>query len=100
MSALCPKLVATKIGESQRNRPPHLKRGDEPASPERDGVESAIKRVATAQGIAPDAIAERALAAIREDRSYVLAPESDLWRRMCDAQLELIRTASNPQMLF
>ncbi|HEY8120342.1 MAG TPA: SDR family NAD(P)-dependent oxidoreductase [Myxococcota bacterium] len=99
VSAICPELVATKIGESERNRPLHLKRGDEPASPERDAVESAI-RVAIPQGIAPDAIAERALTAIRDDRFYVLAPESDLWRRMCNARLELIRTASNPQMLF
>jgi NAD(P)-dependent dehydrogenase (short-subunit alcohol dehydrogenase family) len=100
VSALCPELVATKIGESERNRPLHLKRGDEPASPERDAIENAIKAATAAQGISPDAIAERALAAIREDRFYVLAPEGDPWRRMANARLELLRTASNPQFLF
>ncbi len=100
VSVICPELVATKIGDSDRNRPLHLKRGDEPASPERDAVESAIKQVTSSQGISADVIAERALAAIREDRFYVLAPEGDAWRRMCNARLELIRTASNPQMLF
>ena len=99
VSAICPELVATKIGDSERNRPLHLKRGDEPASPERDLVERAIKS-AIPTGIAPDAIAARALEAIREERFYVLAPAGDPWRRMCEARLELIRSASNPQLLF
>jgi NAD(P)-dependent dehydrogenase (short-subunit alcohol dehydrogenase family) len=99
VSALCPELVATKIGDAERNRPPHWKRGDVPASPERDAVEAAIK-AATTTGISAEAIAERALAAIREDRFYVLAPEGDAWRRMADARLELVRTARNPELLF
>ncbi len=99
VSALCPELVATKIGESERNRPLHLKRGDLPASAERDAVEGAI-RVAISQGLSPEAIADRTVAAIREDRFYVLAPEGDAWRRMANARLELLRTASNPQLPF
>jgi NAD(P)-dependent dehydrogenase (short-subunit alcohol dehydrogenase family) len=100
VSVVCPELVATKIGDAERNRPLHLKRGDAPASPERDAVENAIKAATTSQGVAPDAIAERALAAIREERFYVLAPEGDAWRRMCNARFELVRTASNPQLQF
>jgi NAD(P)-dependent dehydrogenase (short-subunit alcohol dehydrogenase family) len=100
VSVVCPELVATKIGVSERNRPLHLKRGDEPASPERDAVERAIHTVTTTQGVAPDVIAERAVAAIRAGQFYVLAPEGDAWRRMCNARLELVRTASNPQLLF
>jgi NAD(P)-dependent dehydrogenase (short-subunit alcohol dehydrogenase family) len=100
VSAICPELVATKIGESDRNRPLHLKRGDAPASPERDAVENAIKLATAAQGVAADAIAERAVAAIREDRFYVLAPEGDAWRSMANARLELIRDARNPELLF
>jgi NAD(P)-dependent dehydrogenase (short-subunit alcohol dehydrogenase family) len=99
VSVVCPELVATKIGASERNRPLHLKRGDLPPSPEREGVERAIG-AATAQGVAPDVIAERAVAAIRADQFYVLAPEGDAWRRMCNARLELVRTARNPQLLF
>ncbi len=100
VTVVCPELVATKIGESERNRPLHLKRGDEPASPERDAVENAIKLATSSQGLAPDTIAERAIAAIREDRFYALAPEGEMWRRMSDARMELIRTVSNPQLLF
>jgi NAD(P)-dependent dehydrogenase (short-subunit alcohol dehydrogenase family) len=99
VTAVCPELVATRIGHAERNRPLHLKRGDEPASPERDAVEHAIKS-AVATGISPDAIAERAITAMKEDRFYALAPEGDAWRHMCNARLELVRTASNPQMLF
>jgi NAD(P)-dependent dehydrogenase (short-subunit alcohol dehydrogenase family) len=99
VTAVCPELVATRIGHAERNRPPHLKRGDVAASPERDLVENAIK-TATASGLSPDAIAERAITAMKEDRFYALAPEGDAWRRMCNARLELVRTASNPQMLF
>jgi hypothetical protein len=77
-----------------------LKRGDEPASPERDAVENAIKLATSSQGVSPDAIAERALDAIREERFYALAPEGEPWRSMCNARSELIRTASNPRLLF
>ena len=100
VSVVCPELVATKIGESERNRPRHLKRGDEPASPERDAVENAIKLATSSQGVSPDAIAERAVDAIREERFYALAPEGEHWRSMCNARMELIRTASNPKLLF
>ena len=100
VSVVCPELVATKIGESERNRPRHLKRGDEPASPERDVVENAIKLATSSQGVSPDEIAERAVDAIREERFYALAPEGEHWRSMCNARMELIRTASNPKLLF
>jgi NAD(P)-dependent dehydrogenase (short-subunit alcohol dehydrogenase family) len=100
VSVVCPELVATRIGEADRNRPQHLKRGDAPASPERDLVEGAIRSATAAQGVSPDAIAERALDAIRSGRFYALAPEGDAWRTMCDARLERIRSAQNPTMLF
>ena len=81
VTVVCPELVATKIGESERNRPLHLKRGDAPASPERDAVERAIQLATTTQGIPAAEIAERAIAAMREERFYALAPEGDAWRR-------------------
>ncbi len=96
VSVVCPELVATRIGDGERNRPEHWKRGDAPASPERDLVENAIRSATASQGIAPDVIAERALAAIREDRFYVLAPEGNPWRSACHARLDAIRAAANP----
>jgi len=96
VSVVCPELVSTRIADSARNRPEHLARKDAlPASSERDLVESAI-RSATATGADPAEIAERTLAAIREDRFYVLAPEGDPWRDACHRRLDDIRHARNP----
>ncbi len=98
VSVVCPELIATRIGDADRNRPPHLKRGDAPASPERDLIEGAIRATTESQGIAPDVIAERTLAAIRTGRFYVLAPEGNPWRDACHARLDAIRSEHNPGM--
>jgi NAD(P)-dependent dehydrogenase (short-subunit alcohol dehydrogenase family) len=94
VSVLCPELVDTRIGESDRNRPEHQKRGG-PSHPERDLVETTI-RESTRTGLEPDAIAARTLAAIRENRFYVLPPPGDPWRVACNARLDAIRDARNP----
>jgi len=96
VSVVCPELIATRIGDAERNRPAHLKRDDVPASPERDLIENAIRVATQSQGISPDIIAERTLAAIREDRFYVLAPEGNPWRDACHARLDAIRHERNP----
>jgi NAD(P)-dependent dehydrogenase (short-subunit alcohol dehydrogenase family) len=94
VSALCPELVATRIGEAGRNRPAHL--GREPgASPERDMVEGAI-RALTPRGAPPSLMADRVVDAIRERRFYVLAEGDDLWRKACETRLDDIRAGRNP----
>jgi NAD(P)-dependent dehydrogenase (short-subunit alcohol dehydrogenase family) len=98
VSVVCPELIATRIGDADRNRPAHWKRGDAPASPERDLVEGAIRTALRTQGAPPELIAERTLAAIREGRFYVLAPEGDPWRTACHARLDAIRAERNPGM--
>jgi NAD(P)-dependent dehydrogenase (short-subunit alcohol dehydrogenase family) len=96
VSVLCPELVDTRIGRSERNRPPHLDRKHgEGDSPERDLVERAID-ASTKTGLAPGVLADRTLAAIRDDRFYVLADEGDPWRVACHARLDDIRAARNP----
>jgi len=96
VSVLCPELVATGIGRSERNRPAHLARKPgEGASPERDLVEQAIA-ASTQAGLAPGVLADRTLEAIRADRFYVLADEGDPWREACHARLDDIRAARNP----
>ena len=98
VSALCPELVSTGIGRAERNRPEHLARkSGEPASPERDLVETAI-RVAVQTGVDPAVLAERTVEAIREDRFYVLSEPGDPWRAACNVRLEDIRLARNPSM--
>jgi NAD(P)-dependent dehydrogenase (short-subunit alcohol dehydrogenase family) len=98
VSVVCPELIATRIGDADRNRPAHWKRGDAPASPERDLVEGAIRTATRTQGAPPETIAERTLAAIRADRFYVLAPEGDPWRTAAHARLDAIRAERNPGM--
>ncbi|HEY8153858.1 MAG TPA: SDR family NAD(P)-dependent oxidoreductase [Myxococcota bacterium] len=94
VSALCPELVATHIDTAERNRPAHL-RHEPPASPERELVQQAIAQ-GVAGGTPPAKIAERVLAAIREQRFYVLS--EDAWRRSAETRSEDIRLARNPTL--
>jgi NAD(P)-dependent dehydrogenase (short-subunit alcohol dehydrogenase family) len=95
VSVVCPELIHTRIAESQRNRPEHLKR-DAPSHPEQELVEDAI-RSSMSGGADPGVIALRALQAIRDRQLYVLAPEGDPWREACNVRLEDLRLARNPQ---
>ncbi|HVH06816.1 MAG TPA: SDR family NAD(P)-dependent oxidoreductase [Myxococcota bacterium] len=97
VSALCPEAIATGIGHSERVRPPHLSRKTgEADGPEFALVESAI-RTTIAKGLAPARIAERVVAAIREERFYVL-PEDDPWLAACEVRSEDIRLRRNPTL--
>jgi NAD(P)-dependent dehydrogenase (short-subunit alcohol dehydrogenase family) len=96
VSALCPELVSTGIANGERNRPKHLERKPgEGESPERDLIEGAIKQVIST-GTEPRVLAERAFAAVSEDRFYVLAPDGNPWRIACETRLEDIRSMRNP----
>jgi NAD(P)-dependent dehydrogenase (short-subunit alcohol dehydrogenase family) len=97
VSALCPEAIATGIGHSERVRPPHLSRKTgEADGPEFALVENAI-RTTIAKGLAPARIAERVVAAIREERFYVL-PEDDPWLAACEVRSEDIRLRRNPTL--
>jgi NAD(P)-dependent dehydrogenase (short-subunit alcohol dehydrogenase family) len=97
VSALCPEAIATGIGHSERVRPPHLHRKTgEADGPEFALVENAI-RTTIAKGLPPARIADRVVAAIREDRFYVL-PEEDAWLDACRVRLEDIRLRRNPTL--
>ena len=99
VSVLCPELVNTAIGRSDRNRPDHLERKPEDVgSPEQALVEEAIVS-STATGLDPDVLAARTLDAVEARRFYVLAAEGDPWRIACDARLDDIRAARNPGSL-
>jgi NAD(P)-dependent dehydrogenase (short-subunit alcohol dehydrogenase family) len=94
VSVLCPELVNTRIGESDRNRPPHRKRGG-PSHGERELAEGALRQ-STSAGLDPEVIAARTVAAIRAGRFYILAPEGDPFRDACHARLDAIRHERNP----
>jgi NAD(P)-dependent dehydrogenase (short-subunit alcohol dehydrogenase family) len=97
VSALCPELIRTRIGHSERNRPAHLKRPEGSGTPEQTLVEQAIQS-STAGGLDPSAMAERVFQGIREDRFYLLADEGTSWDRACLARLEDIRLRRNPTL--
>jgi short-subunit dehydrogenase len=69
VSILCPIGVDTRIRESERNRPAAL-RNETPAGGEAVNL---IGRM-----LAPETVAEMALAAIRENRLYVITHEEGL----------------------
>lgn len=71
VSVLCPSYVRTRIGESARNRPARYGQSQplDPASPAAAMV-AAIARNIDA-GLAPEAVAARVLAAIRDDELYI-----------------------------
>jgi NAD(P)-dependent dehydrogenase (short-subunit alcohol dehydrogenase family) len=87
VSVVCPEAVATRISESARP-------GSEPR-PDAALVREAL-RDATRRGVAPEQIAERVVAAVREDRFWVLPPPGDPWWKSCEARLDDVRARREP----
>ncbi|NRA97458.1 MAG: SDR family NAD(P)-dependent oxidoreductase [Planctomycetes bacterium] len=94
VSMLCPEVINTRIGRSERNRPPHLKRGEE-EEPTSTLVESSLAE-AIHQGLDPSVMADRVVNGIRDDQLYILSEEGGAWREVCNARLDDIRLARNP----
>jgi NAD(P)-dependent dehydrogenase (short-subunit alcohol dehydrogenase family) len=92
VSVLCPEVVATALGTSERNRPGRLARPGPPTE-EAALVEQTLRDF-TPRGTPPATIAARVLDAVRENRFYVLS--DDAWRRACETRLEDIRLGRNP----
>jgi len=78
VSVLCPGFVDTRIGDSARNRPPHLSDTAPPAP--RSAAADALARRLLAGGLAPDAVADAVLDAIRNERFYVFPAPELKWR--------------------
>ncbi|MCH2173700.1 SDR family NAD(P)-dependent oxidoreductase [Myxococcota bacterium] len=95
-SVLCPELVNTRIFKAERNRPPHLKRDAEEDLPEETKMVEAVTSDIGSSGVDPILLAERTLAAVRENRFWVLPPEGDPWRLAARQRNEGIDNASNP----
>jgi NAD(P)-dependent dehydrogenase (short-subunit alcohol dehydrogenase family) len=94
-SALCPELIRTGIANSDRNRPPHLKRPENADTPEMELVEQAI-RSSIETGLDPSVMAERVYQGIKHDQFYLLAEEGTNWEAACLTRLEDIRLRRNP----
>jgi short-subunit dehydrogenase len=71
-SVVCPGFVATKISDSERNRPSELKGREEPTEAAQQAMVRDLARQQVAAGIKPAEVAELVLEAIRDDRFYVI----------------------------
>ncbi|MCH8283698.1 MAG: SDR family NAD(P)-dependent oxidoreductase [Chloroflexi bacterium] len=70
VSVLCPGFVNTRIGESERNRPGHL-RNDPGAETDRQARRQSLDRLVD-DGMAPAEVAGRVFEAIRNEKLYIL----------------------------
>ena len=72
VTALCPGTIATNLFHGSRNRPEHL-RNDEPTPGAREGRELRDRMHAVlANGMSPDEVADKLVAAIRSGAPYLL----------------------------
>jgi NAD(P)-dependent dehydrogenase (short-subunit alcohol dehydrogenase family) len=71
VSVLCPAWVNTNIVDSKRNRPASLPGGNRERSQAEQMAET-WSRAAVAAGIPPEAVAEKVISAIHEERFWVL----------------------------
>lgn len=97
VSVLCPEIINTGIGRSERNRPPHLKRESEDIGPGTELIEGVLRET-VASGLDPSVMAERVVDGIRNGRFYLLSEEGGTWRQSCETRLEDIRLARNPTL--
>src|SRR5262245_5729461 len=98
VSVVCPELVNTRIFHAERNRPPHLKRDAVEDLPEETKQVEAVVSGVASQGVDPRVLAERTLAAIRENRFWVLPPEGDPWRVAARLRNQSIDSGTNPKL--
>ena len=69
VSVLCPGFVQTRIAESDRNRPEHLRN---PVEPELSEVGRELMKQIVASGLPPDEVARQVVDAVKHERFYVL----------------------------
>jgi NAD(P)-dependent dehydrogenase (short-subunit alcohol dehydrogenase family) len=96
-SVLCPGFVATRIGDSDRNRPESpvaTKSGGPGATLPQETIRE-MARQQVAAGIKPSEVAEMVLEAIRDDRFYVLTHPR--FRKLIRVRMENILEGRNPR---
>jgi NAD(P)-dependent dehydrogenase (short-subunit alcohol dehydrogenase family) len=71
-SVLCPAYVPTGIADSERNRPPELANPPVEKSPEQAAKEAMLRKAVRSGRLSPDDIGAAVLAAVKEDRFYIL----------------------------
>ncbi|MEX1193695.1 MAG: SDR family NAD(P)-dependent oxidoreductase [Dehalococcoidia bacterium] len=78
VSVLCPAWVNTKIADADRNRPADLANAAQPEPDAQRDAATEMVRNFLKNGLAPSAIADQVLEAIRDDKLYIIThPEMD-----------------------
>ena len=72
VSVLCPAYVPTRITESERSRPGELKDVFRELSPETLARQAMLEKAVTSGKISADQVAQAAVAAVKEERFYIL----------------------------
>jgi len=93
VSVLCPAWVKTGIGESERNRPAHLR---EPVAEEQTEALSGIIKGFLETGMEPEEVADHVLRAIRDERFWILTHQGDEWMTAIEARLDSVKNQVNP----
>jgi NAD(P)-dependent dehydrogenase (short-subunit alcohol dehydrogenase family) len=96
VSVLCPAVVNTRIGESERNRPQAMTNEGPAANPAQMAAMEQAFRAALAAGLAPADVAAAVLEAIRNERFYILTHEETKGR--VRAKMEDILGGANPTL--
>ena len=97
ISVLCPSFVNTNILGSARNRPPEL---SDTAAPMTGPVADVFREWFTEQlrqGMSPRKVGDQVLAAIREDRFYILTHPD--WNGQIEHRMKTILAGENPNPL-
>lgn len=96
VSVLCPAVVNTRIGESERNRPAGLTNDASAGNPAQMAAMEQAFRAMLATGLPPEQVAGAVVDAIREDRFYILTHEDTKAR--VRAKMEDILEGRNPTL--
>ena len=96
VSVLCPAVVNTRIGESERNRPQAMTNEGPAGNPAQMAAMEQAFRAALAAGLAPADVAAAVLEAIRDERFYILTHEETKGR--VRAKMEDILGGGNPTL--
>jgi NAD(P)-dependent dehydrogenase (short-subunit alcohol dehydrogenase family) len=95
VSVLCPGWVNTRIHESGRNRPEHLR---EEAVADADGA--SLLQGMIQNGMPPDDVAAKVLDAMRDDRFWILThdQEGDFWVEGVNRRMRSLEERTNPHL--
>lgn len=98
VSVLCPEIVRTNIGSSQRNRPSDSA-NDGPQTEDRALYEDGLVDLVGDSKILPEHLAERAFEGIENDRFYILPPAGSAFHKAIVGRLDIIRKLDNPTLI-